>query len=66
MNKQAYNPAFLFQELIAPAFLTTAIKEIGILVFVIIILMNLPQPFRNSIPSLLFIKITIYVSIKDN
>jgi len=38
MSERVYNTAFLFQELISPAFLTTAIKEIGILVFAIIII----------------------------
>ena len=38
MSEQVYNTASLFQELIGPAFLTTAIKEIVILVFTIIIL----------------------------
>lgn len=38
MSEQVYNTAFLFRELICPAFLTTAIKELGILVFAIIIL----------------------------
>lgn len=61
LNKQVYNTAFLFQELIVPASFTTAVKEIGILVFVIIILLPLSQSFRNSTPSLLFIKL-LYMS----